>query len=165
MHTPSSRCLHLPKHFHLDLCQSIISDHNLSPFDSVGYPLSKSRFILEPYPPQDTTKQYVVHITTRSLREQTNAKSTGSLVPFLLATGNMLRRPATTITLTSADLETYEANRKRKLADKQQQQQGQHAQSDQPSNGMREQDRQAGNKARQLSQKDRIMGGQSRQGN
>lgn len=75
----------------------------------------------------------------------------------------MLRRPPTTITLTSTDLELYEANRQRKLWEKQQQQQGQSSQS---SNGSTEKgkEREFIEKSRP-TQKDRIMGGQSRQGN
>ncbi|KAF1975346.1 hypothetical protein BU23DRAFT_530567 [Bimuria novae-zelandiae CBS 107.79] len=80
----------------------------------------------------------------------------------------MLRRPATTITLTSADLEAYEANRQRKMWEKQQQQQAHEAQAffAQSTNGSGKQREQAGVRPQQRSQKDRIMGGQTtRHGN
>ncbi len=69
---------------------------------------------------------------------------------------NMLRRQPTTIQLTQADIDRYEANRQRKLRDQQQQrQQDQHqsasSQSSQNSNGAQQ--------APQKTNKDRIMGG------
>ncbi|KAF2253344.1 hypothetical protein BU26DRAFT_418825 [Trematosphaeria pertusa] len=76
----------------------------------------------------------------------------------------MLRRKPTTITLTSADLELYEANRQRKLWEKQQQQR----QASQSTEGSDEGKAQATNGAavpQQKSQKDRIMGGQPVPGN
>lgn len=71
----------------------------------------------------------------------------------------MLRRAPTTITLTSSDLELYEANRQRKTWEKQQQQQlkQQGLQSDSSS------DKATDQRDTKLTQKDRIMGGQ-RQG-
>ncbi|KAF3046631.1 hypothetical protein E8E12_011328 [Didymella heteroderae] len=66
----------------------------------------------------------------------------------------MLRRPATTIQLTQADIEAYEANRQRRLWEKQQ------AQSSQASS----QSSQNSEKSQQVSQKskkDRIMGNRS----
>ncbi|KAK7182124.1 hypothetical protein DPSP01_008278 [Paraphaeosphaeria sporulosa] len=75
----------------------------------------------------------------------------------------MLRRPATTITLTSTDLDAYEANRQRKVWEKQQQQ----AQAAHASNGAdtrSERSQQGSVRPQQRSQKDRIMGGQTRHG-
>lgn len=67
----------------------------------------------------------------------------------------MLRRPATTIQLTQADIDQYEANRQRKLWEQQQkQQQQQQANSSQSS--------QSSESAQQVpgkSKKDRVMGG------
>ena len=80
----------------------------------------------------------------------------------IISTAYMLRRPATTITLTSADVEAYEANRQRKLYERQQ------AQLAQSSNGRdngRDRNQRAEVQSQQRSQKERILGGQSRQGN
>ncbi|KAJ4287920.1 hypothetical protein N0V90_011935 [Kalmusia sp. IMI 367209] len=75
----------------------------------------------------------------------------------------MLRRPATTITLTSADIDLYEANRQRKIWEKQQHPGGQgQAQSSNGSEKGKERD-QTAMRPQQRSQKDRIMGGQGRQ--
>lgn len=75
----------------------------------------------------------------------------------------MLRRPATTISLTSADLDAYEANRQRKIWEKQQQVQAANASN---GAGMRTERGQQGSvRPQQRSQKDRIMGGQTHQGN
>jgi hypothetical protein len=75
----------------------------------------------------------------------------------------MLRRAPTTITLTSADLEMYEANRQRKNWEKkvqqqQQQQQQEGSQSDSSSEKAHEREN------AKPTQKDRILGGR-RQGN
>lgn len=64
----------------------------------------------------------------------------------------MLRRAPTTIQLTQADIEQYEANRQRKLWEQQQQQQQQNS----------SQSTQSSEKAKQMpqkSKKDRILGG------
>jgi hypothetical protein len=76
----------------------------------------------------------------------------------------MLRRPATTITLTSADLDAYEASRQRKIWEQQQQQQAQAAQASSGANMRAERGQQGSARPQQPSQKDRIMGGQPRQG-
>ncbi|KAF2682508.1 hypothetical protein K458DRAFT_419921 [Lentithecium fluviatile CBS 122367] len=68
----------------------------------------------------------------------------------------MLRRAPTTITLTSADLEIYEANRQRKNWEKQHQHQDPQSDTSAVKVQMRENNK--------PSQKDRILGGQ-RQGN
>ena len=60
----------------------------------------------------------------------------------------MLRRPATTIQLTQADIEQYEANRQRKLWEQQQQNSSQSSQGSEKAQ-----------QAPQKSNKDRIMGG------
>lgn len=74
----------------------------------------------------------------------------------------MLRRAPTTITLTAADLEAYEAARQRKLWEKQQQQNGDF----QSSSGSDKGSGSIANEQGKLSQKDRILGGQGRrQGN
>lgn len=67
-------------------------------------------------------------------------------------TANMLRRPATTIQLTQADIEAYEANRQRRLWEKQQ---AQSSQASTQSSHISEKSQQASQK----SKKDRVMGG------
>lgn len=64
----------------------------------------------------------------------------------------MLRRAPTTIQLTQADIDQYEANRKRKLWEQQQKQQ--QAASSQSSQGAEN-----AQQAQQKSKKDRVMGG------
>ena len=76
----------------------------------------------------------------------------------------MLRRPATTIGINASDVEAYEANRQRKIWEKQQQQSQQEQSSSTFDNGT-SRDQQAGGRQQQRSQKDRIMGGQARHGN
>jgi hypothetical protein len=67
----------------------------------------------------------------------------------------MLRRPATTIQLTQADIDQYEVNRQRKLWEQQQkQQQQQQANSSQSSQGSEDVQ-----EVHQKSKKDRVMGG------
>lgn len=67
----------------------------------------------------------------------------------------MLRRPATTIQLTQADIDQYEANRQRKLWEQQQkQQQQQQANSSQSS-----QSSESAQQVPEKSKKDRVMGG------
>jgi len=63
----------------------------------------------------------------------------------------MLRRPATTIQLTQADIEAYEANRQRRLWEKQQ------AQSSQAST-QSSQNSEKSQQVPQKSKKDRVMG-------
>jgi hypothetical protein len=72
----------------------------------------------------------------------------------------MLRRPATTIQLTVADVEQYEANRQRKLWEQQQQQTQQQAssQSTIASENINDQTESVPMKSR----KERIMGGNGR---
>jgi len=68
----------------------------------------------------------------------------------------MLRRPATTIQLTQADIDQYEANRQRKLWEQQQKQQQQQQQANSS------QSSQSSESAQQVpgkSKKDRVMGG------
>ncbi|KAF9736227.1 hypothetical protein PMIN06_005897 [Paraphaeosphaeria minitans] len=77
----------------------------------------------------------------------------------------MLRRPATTITLTSVDLDAYEANRQRKIWEKQQQQQAQAAHTSNGADMRSERNQQGPVRPQQRNQKDRIMGGRTRQGN
>lgn len=70
----------------------------------------------------------------------------------------MLRRAPTTITLTQADIEQYEANRQRKLWERQQQQQ----QQQQQAASAQSTDSSAKTKDQPVptkSKKDRIMGG------
>ena len=67
----------------------------------------------------------------------------------------MLRRPATTIQLTQADIDQYEANRQRKLWEQQQkQQQQQQANSSQSS-----QSSESAQQVPEKSKNDRVMGG------
>ena len=66
-------------------------------------------------------------------------------------TVKMLRRPATTIQLTQADIEAYEANRQRRLWEKQQ------AQSSQAST-QSSQNSEKSQQVPQKSKKDRVMG-------
>jgi hypothetical protein len=68
----------------------------------------------------------------------------------------MLRRPATTIQLTAADVEQYEASRQRKLWEQQQAQVQASSQSTDASEKTKEQVTPA---VPQKSKKDRIMGG------
>ncbi|KAF1912314.1 hypothetical protein BDU57DRAFT_542159 [Ampelomyces quisqualis] len=68
----------------------------------------------------------------------------------------MLRRPATTIQLTAADVEQYEANRQRKLWE---QQQGQLQASSQSTDASDKTKEQAAPSVHMKSKKDRIMGG------
>jgi hypothetical protein len=68
----------------------------------------------------------------------------------------MLRRPATTIHLTSADLELYEKNRQRKIWEKQHDEAAGNNGSDNSKGKEKE--------TTKLTQKDRILGG-GRQGN
>jgi hypothetical protein len=70
----------------------------------------------------------------------------------------MLRRPATTIQLTVADVEQYEANRQRKLWEQQQAQQQASSQSTVASESTKEQIQSIPMKSR----KERIMGGNGR---
>jgi hypothetical protein len=70
----------------------------------------------------------------------------------------MLRRPATTIQLTVADVEQYEANRQRKLWEQQQTQQQDSSQSTVASENTKEQVQSNPMKSR----KERIMGGNGR---
>jgi hypothetical protein len=70
----------------------------------------------------------------------------------------MLRRPATTIQLTVADVEQYEANRQRKLWEQQQTQQQDSSQSTIASENAQEQIQSNPLKSR----KERIMGGNGR---
>jgi hypothetical protein len=74
------------------------------------------------------------------------------------ATVVMLRRPATTIQLTVADVEQYEANRQRKLWEQQQTQQQPSSQSTIASETTKDQTQSVPMKSR----KDRIMGGNGR---
>jgi hypothetical protein len=69
-------------------------------------------------------------------------------------TVKMLRRPATTIQLTQADIDQYEVNRQRKLWEQQQKQQQQQANSSQSS-----QSSESAQQVPQKSKKDRVMGG------
>lgn len=68
----------------------------------------------------------------------------------------MLRRAPTTISLTAADLETYEANRQRKLWEKQQQQQNGDSQSSSGSDMASNEREPMGQRG--TSQQDRILG-------
>lgn len=70
----------------------------------------------------------------------------------------MLRRPATTIQLTQADIDQYDANRARKLWEHQQAQKQFSSQSTETSDKAKEQMQTAASK----SKKDRIMGGGGR---
>jgi hypothetical protein len=62
----------------------------------------------------------------------------------------MLRRNPTTIALTQADLDLYEANRQRKLWEKQQQQQQQQASSQSTESSEKTQEKEQGKKERIL---------------
>jgi hypothetical protein len=68
----------------------------------------------------------------------------------------MLRRPATTIQLTAADVEQYETNRQRKLWEQQQAQVQASSQSTVASDKTKDQ---AATSVHTKSKKDRIMGG------
>lgn len=76
--------------------------------------------------------------------------------PKPLSPSKMLRRQPTTIQLTQADLERYEANRQRKLWEQQQQQQAKPSQSSQSSQGSEKV--QQVQQLPQKSKKDRVMG-------
>lgn len=69
----------------------------------------------------------------------------------------MLRRPATTIQLTAADVEQYETNRQRKLYEQQQAQAQKQASSQTTETSENTKDRPQASSAK--SKKDRIMGG------
>jgi hypothetical protein len=76
----------------------------------------------------------------------------------------MLRRAPTTIQLTSADLEAYEANRQRKNYEKQIQQQEQQQQLASQSQSSSGSEKEHQHENAKPSQKDRILG-QMRRGN
>jgi hypothetical protein len=75
----------------------------------------------------------------------------------------MLRRPATTIQLTPADIEQYEANRQRKLWEQQQAQAQKQVSSQSTETSENTKDRSQAVPTK--SKKDRIMGGGTGRGN
>lgn len=70
----------------------------------------------------------------------------------------MLRRPATTIQLTQADVEQFEANRQRKLWERQQSQEQMSSQATEAKDA----NKQVAQSVASKSKKDRIMGGTGR---
>ena len=75
----------------------------------------------------------------------------------------MLRRPATVIQLTQADIEEYEANRKRKLWEQQQAQAQSQTQSSSQSTDTSDKTKEQAPPTKAVdSKKDRIMGGGGR---